>query len=153
MTDYTTINESLEVTAEKLGDFTPNVFEVFYTRFPEARDYFKKENDPGLEGDMLTEVVYCFFQHLESPGSAKVSIMEMVPHHQFLGIPSEHFIGLFESVVEVVTSVAPDERRELWVECWNNVLSEVTSIAKESAEDPGKFKALSLKNESLCRRV
>ena len=67
MSDLDIINESLEFAAEKLGDFTPQVFERFYERFPDAKTYFNRAEN--LEGNMLAEVVFCMLEHLEAPAS------------------------------------------------------------------------------------
>lgn len=114
------LDASLERAAEQVGDITPPVMELFYSRYPQARQRFEElcaGNLAQLEGEMVEQAVYCLMTLLDSPGEVEFILWNSVPHHSdTLHVPPEWYTGLIDATFDIIASTIPaDETAELAV--------------------------------------
>ena len=112
------IETSFYRAAECLGDITPNVVELYYQRFPAARERFEAlscDNRRQLEGEMVEQTVYCMLQYHEAPTEIDIVFFSTLPHHvETLQIPLRFFTGFLDCVTDVVkATIPPDHHDEL----------------------------------------
>jgi len=112
MTTNLEIFESvLESAAEKLGDITQPVMNLYYQRFPEAKAAFMHhgfDNTKSLEAAMVETVVYLLMTWFERQVEIEIILRETVPHHvQILNIPLSIFAGLVDCTLDVMESAIP----------------------------------------------
>ena len=132
-TRKTLLTATLERAAAALGDITPLVYARYYAVHPEGRACFE-ENFPGgadkLEGEMVSQVLYCLMEWLDSPGEIEIILLCTVPHHaETLNVPPHLFTGLITAVNETVAESIPAEalaERAVWAEL-HGVLADVVA--------------------------
>lgn len=108
------LDASLTRAAEQIGDITPSVMELFYSRYPEAKASFEAlaaaNNSAQLEGEMVERALFCIMYWFESPGEIEIMLSFSVPHHHdTLSINPAWYSGLIDAVVEIVTATIPPE--------------------------------------------
>jgi hypothetical protein len=117
------LTATLERAATALGDITPQVYARYYACHPDARACFE-ENYPGgvasLEGEMVSQVLYCLMEWLDSPGEIEIILLTTVPHHaDTLHVSPHLFTGLITAVSETVAETIPAEaldERAVWAD-------------------------------------
>jgi len=129
------LNSSLERTAEKLGDITPNVMERFYARFQDARQCFEelyRGDRQKLEGEMIEQVLYCLMEWYDCPGEIEIVMVTTIPHHvECLHVHPEFFSGLIDAVCDTVVSTIPaEETGELGV--WAELQETMRSLVDDN---------------------
>ena len=124
------LESSLERAADALGDITPHVYEDYYARFPEARTSFELLYPGGaklLEGEMVSQALYCLMEWFDSPGEIEIILLGTVPHHiETLGIQPYLFKELIVAVCDTIQATIPAEEageRAIWAELRSEMLS------------------------------
>lgn len=115
------LDRSLERAADALGDITPHVYAAFYAGHPEARASFEHHGHgkmEALEGEMVSQALYCLMEWFESPGEIEIVLLSTIPHHiETLKIDPRHFSKLLLQVCDTIALTIPaeaeDERENL----------------------------------------
>lgn len=117
------LDKGLERAAEVLGDVTEPVVELFYARFPEAREAFERlalGARHKLEGEMVEQVLYCVMNLFDRPGEIEIILLGSVPHHgDTLLVDPAWYEGLIAAASEVLVATVPADaadERAVWVE-------------------------------------
>lgn len=131
------LEASLERAAERLGDITPHVYDIYYRRCPEAKAdfeyHFPGDNHP-LEGQMVEQALYCLMEWYDSPGEIEIILLGTVPHHiETLHIQPRHFSELINAVCEtIVATIPPGNAEEMAV--WRELQGELMALFDASAQ-------------------
>ena len=99
------LEQILESAAEMLGDITPATLELYYARYPLARQAFVEHGcgyTQRLELEMVDSALYCLMIWFARPLEVDIIYSDAVPHHELLNIPAEFFVGLQEALVDVI---------------------------------------------------
>lgn len=118
------IETILHRTAETVGDIRGPVMDLFYHRYPEARERFEYHGGHGianLEGDMVNQALYCLMWWHDSPGEIEFLFEKSIPHHSDeLKIPPDMYRGFMTAMVDVIGETIPKENKEERA-VWQNV--------------------------------
>jgi hypothetical protein len=90
--------------------------DLFYSRYPDAREAFQRHGfgkPERLEADMVDTALYCLMTWLERPVEVAIMLYSSVPHHRnTLQVGPEWYRGLLASVIDVVAATVPAEAAE-----------------------------------------
>jgi hypothetical protein len=114
LSDETLMEAILQQAADELGDITEAVMALYYSRQPEASAVFQQlatGEVVKLEANMVDSALYCLMTWTVRPAEVEITYMDVVSHHQYLGIPLSVFIDLQIAVVDVVKNVIPDSNQ------------------------------------------
>ena len=128
------LDASLLRAAEQMGDITGPVFELYYSRFPHARQRFDELSDGNrgqLEGQMVEQVLYCLMTLLDCPGEIEFTLRDSVPHHSNeLKVAPHWYTGLIDAVFDVLgSSIPPDDAGGLAV--WNELRTQMRAYTAQ----------------------
>ncbi len=105
------VEETLSRAAEKIGDVTPAVMEIYYRRHPEALAAFEAHalgKRSHLEGQMVENSLHCLMHWVQSPGEIEVLLSGSVPHHRdTLHVPPEWYSAFIEATADVIAQTIP----------------------------------------------
>lgn len=129
------VEQILTRVAEDMGDITQAVMTLYYQRLPEAKERFQHHaqgNIDNLQGEMVTQALYCLMTWFESPGEIEILLLGSVPHHSdTLKIPPTYYRELINTTAEVVESTIPTENSEELV-IWREVRSQLQKLVEQS---------------------
>lgn len=116
-------NSSLERAANLLGDITPRVLELYFSRCPDALDAFEHHR-PGsaarLQSEMVSQTLYCLMEWLENPLVVEILLMGTIPHHlTTLHVSPQHFLELIRATSHTIMATIPataNDERAVWEE-------------------------------------
>ncbi len=109
------IEAGLTRVADTLGDISPQVMRAFYSRYPDAREMFERlslGHPEEMEGEMVSQTLYCLMAVLEHPQSTGIMLREEVVQHKYYEIPIEYFNGFIDSTVDVIVDALGDDDDE-----------------------------------------
>lgn len=116
--------------ADQLGDITPPVMKLYYQQFPDAKALFEHHGGHGihnLEGDMVSQALYCLMWWFDSQGEIEFLLEKSVPHHSDeLNVPKEHYVGFLNATAEVIQTVIPlqnSTERLVWDELCKDLIA------------------------------
>ena len=128
------IEQILTQAAEELGDITGPVMSRYYQQYPQAGELFKKHGGHGvgnLEGEMVSQALYCLMWWFESQGEIEFLIEKSVPHHSDeLNVSKELYLGLLQSTTEIIEKTIPPQNNEeitVWRELCNSLAEVIHS--------------------------
>ena len=130
------LEQVLERAATEIGDITPQVLELYYSRYPQAREQFVELSAgaaESLEARMVEEALYCLMIWHERPLDVKTLLAEMVPHHEYLKVPVDYFTGLQAAVLDVLDTVVLENETDFKV-LITALKSELIDAIERSAE-------------------
>ncbi|MBU6266640.1 MAG: hypothetical protein KGN34_03805 [Sphingomonadales bacterium] len=129
---HAVLERGLERAAERLGDPTQPVITAFYARHPEAQAAFERlalGKRANLEGEMVSQVLYCLMTWFESPGEVEIVLMGSVPHHaQTLEVNPAWYEGLIAASCAVLGADAQGDERAVW----DAVEADLRGVVRES---------------------
>jgi hypothetical protein len=133
------LEQILERAAEVLGDITPATLELYYARYPLARQAFVEHGcgyTQRLELEMVDSALYCLMIWFVRPLEVDIIYSDAVPHHELLNIPAAFFAGLQEALVDVIdqTLASTDsESKTLLAQMKNQMISLINSYSFRQA--------------------
>lgn len=105
------LDSSLERAADRLGDITPHVMSLLYSRFPEARERFETLYPGGrerLEQEMVEQALFCLMEWLNDRAVIEIILTTTIPHHaEVLAVAPKLFSGLVTAVCDTITATIP----------------------------------------------
>ncbi|GAA4036511.1 hypothetical protein [Parerythrobacter jejuensis] len=129
---------SMERLAELRGDITKDVLEIYYRRFPDARESFRVHglgDVAELEGRMVTTTA---FNLLTWAQDRPVAMIEqgttIVHHHDTLLVGPQWYLGMIDAVLEVLFETIPTsatEERALWFRVRAEIADFIDSVRPE----------------------
>jgi hemoglobin-like flavoprotein len=123
MAQHDLILDSLELTAEKVGDITLPVCDRFFSKCPESQELMQYI-DPGVQGRMIQEVMRLI---MVDDSHSEGSYLEFeVKTHIAYGVHSEMYANLLLAVQETVEAALGDLWNEDFRTAWKNRLRSLT---------------------------
>ncbi len=105
------IEKILELVAQERGDITEEVLDLYFKRYPQARQIFREAGSNNtelrLQQEMVESGLYCLMTYFERPTEVEIILLQTVPHHNFLNIPTDYFCGLHDAIFDVIESATP----------------------------------------------
>jgi hypothetical protein len=130
------IEQTLNRTAEQVGDITGPVMARYYQRFPEAMTAFDTHaqgNRPRLEGEMVERALYCLMYWFESPGEIEILLSGSVLHHNdTLQVPPTWYNELLQATAEVIVETIPPEN-SAELAAWEALCSDLREVIEQSS--------------------
>jgi hemoglobin-like flavoprotein len=126
-THEATIEASLELVAERVGDPAPLIYERLFAAFPETEEQFFRDHDWKIRGEMLAMAFQCLLggaSYAENPMRA-----ERVNHEGF-GIDPAAFVSFFPIVRETCREVLGSEWTEAVDRAWAERLGVIDGLIR-----------------------
>ena len=132
------IEKILELVAEERGDITAEVLDLYFERYPQAREIFQEAGSHNtelrLQQEMVETGLYCLMTYFERPTEVEIILLQTVPHHNFLNIPTDYFCGLNDAIFDVMERTIPmdysNEKRS-----FQELRTSLTEIIQSSSEE------------------
>jgi hypothetical protein len=103
----------LERLAAERGDITAEVLRRYYARMPDARGSFERhglDDVAGLEARMVSETVFLLLRWAEDRSATMIDQGSTIVHHNdALEIGPRWYLGLVDSVMELLLETIPPE--------------------------------------------
>lgn len=101
------------------------MFEIFFERYPEAREYFKDYDLAKIGGRKFQQIAEAIVDTLEIPGSANHYIDEQVYRHLVMHNvrDKEYYFGLIDAVYETVKTTLNSQWNENYDEHWREAIT------------------------------
>lgn len=117
MADTDLIMTSLELTAERAGDITPQVYENYFNACDESRELMDHV-DPLAKGKMLEEVLVLLTG--TDPAADRHYLKFEVTTHKGYGVASHMYRKLLESVRKTVKEALGEQWNDDFAAAWDN---------------------------------
>lgn len=122
--------------AEDLGDVTQPAIALFSQRFPQSHEAFERlwsGNRAKLEGEMVSQALYCLMSWFDSPGEIEIVLLGSVPHHaQTLEVPPDWYGGLLAALADTIGATIPDDAAQERA-LWGELKAELLGVIEQSA--------------------
>ena len=129
---------SMERLAEQKGDITAEVLDLYYARFPDARDSFEYHgcgNTAELEGRMVNTAAFYLLEWAENASGVFIQQGTTIPHHHdTLLVGPQWYMGLIDAVLVVLLETIPAEcsdEREMWLKIRSEIATMIEGFRPE----------------------
>jgi hemoglobin-like flavoprotein len=137
MTDADPIASSLEIAAERLGDFTAPVYDRYFANCPGSKQLMS-HIDRYVQGRMLAEVVELLLE--SDPAVMRDYLKFETRTHASYGVEATMYRNLLSSVREVVRDALGEAWSETYERAWqariDALLAEILAAAAVGEESP-----------------
>jgi len=135
MSNVDPVASSLEIAAERLGDFTPPVYERYFANCPGSKQLMS-HIDRYVQGRMLAEVVELLLE--PNPAVMRGYLQFETRTHASYGVEATMYRNLLSSVREVVREALGEAWSETYDHAWqvriDALLEEILAAAAAAEE-------------------
>lgn len=127
--DAAAITESLELVAERCADPAPLVYRRLFAAAPEMEALFVRDNDGGVRGQMLYQVIEAVLDYA-GPNHFAANLMRSEQiNHENLGVPPQVFASFFRTVFETFREIAADAWTDGMDAAWSELLAGLEALS------------------------
>ena len=123
--DAETVEQSLEIAAERGGDLTPIVYARLFERQPEMKALFWRDSDNSIKGEMLMRVFEAILDFIRARQFADHLIQTEVVTHAGYDVPPVVFATFFGLVAEVVEEACGPDWSPAMSQAWRRTLADL----------------------------
>jgi hemoglobin-like flavoprotein len=126
------IQHSLELAAERCGDFTPLVYRRLFREHPEAEAMFRREGGDLVKGSMLALAIDAIMDFAGDRAGHFRMIECEVQSHDAYGTPRKLFGEFFGVIADTLRETLGTDWSQEIEDAWRSLLAELDQLVAQS---------------------
>lgn len=94
-----------------------------YRRFPDLEAF--KDDSGDWEHYMMQEILMNIMQFANEPDTALLTIKDMLAHHQLIGVSTELFQGMYQTLYDVLTPTFSGPNQAHMLALWDTTFASI----------------------------
>jgi len=128
-----TLEQSLEVVADRAGDPTEAVYRRLFARWPEFEPLFARDTTGAVRGEMLTKTLEIVLD-LAGPNAYAANFISCeIVNHDGVGVPREVFPRFFEVTADAFAELAGPDWTPAFQAAWEEILGRINAVTQAVA--------------------